>query len=100
MNKWGPLGVAFVAMWTLMMVSWFPMSSIETKALSQPDHYAAPYIRPMHLKGVIRYVTPDQEKWDGLAHTGFFGGWVAGVSIFILMKWLERREKSKKENSN
>jgi hypothetical protein len=82
--------VYFVA-WATMMISWLPLASIETKALSQPDRYSSPYTQPMKLKGVVRYVTPNQEWWDRVAHIGFGGGWLVGVGAFA-MAWREKRK--------
>ena len=83
----------FVAItaWFVTMISWFPLAQIEREALSQPEHSTAQYVRPMKLKGVIRYVTSDQEWWDNLAYIGFTGGWITGAGAFIALKWLEKR---------
>jgi hypothetical protein len=86
-------GIYFIA-WAIMVASWFPLASIESKALSQPNHYSAPYTQPMKLKGVVRYVTPSQEWWDSAAHIGFGGGWIVGVLAFAVV-WREKRKARK-----
>jgi hypothetical protein len=74
-----------------VFVSWCFMFSIEGKALDQLDHATAQYSRPMHLKGVVRYVTPDQEQEDALAHWGFLGGVLLILGLAQTDKWLEKR---------
>ncbi len=84
----------FVVAWLVAMISWFPMAEIETAVLKQPDHPTAQFTQPMHLKGVIRYVTPNQASIDNLAHWGFIGGWLIGVSSFLIYRWLERGKRT------
>ena len=85
--------VSYVAIpiWCVGIVSGIELFSIESKVLLQPDHPTAQYSRPMHLKGVVRYVTPSQEMWDGLAFKGFAGAWLLLVGIVIVIRWLEKR---------
>ena len=76
--------------WCVGIASWFLLDSVETRALSQPKHAIAPYTRPMRLKGVVRYVTPDQEKWDDLGEAGFLGSWLIGMGAVLAGRLLER----------
>ena len=69
----------FVAAWAVCMISWVPLAFIEGEALHQPEKPTALYSRPMSIKGVRRYVTPGQARWDGLAHTGFTSGWLVAL---------------------
>ena len=80
-----------IAAWLVGIVSWFPLASIETAALSQPDHAAGEFTQPMHLKGVVRYVTPEQQRRDNLAHMGFAGGWILGATGLLTGRWLKNR---------
>jgi hypothetical protein len=70
-----PMGAA----WLVAIISWFPMAEIETAALKQPDHPTSEYSRPMHVKGVIRFVTPEQARTDEIANWTFFGG----IAVFL-----------------
>jgi hypothetical protein len=88
---------AGIAAWLVTMISWLPLADIESRALSQPDHASARYTEPMHLKGVVRYVTPDQKLWDRLAHFTFTSGWIVGFASFGIALLLAKREK---KNSN
>jgi hypothetical protein len=85
-----------IAAWTVMILSWFPLAKIETQALFQPHEPVGEYSKPMHVKGVVRYVTPQQEFEDNLAHYGFVGGWAVCFLCFGTSFWLKRREKNSK----
>ena len=50
----------------------------------------------MKLKGVVRFVTPEQEMWDRLAQIGFIGGLAIGFGTFLAEKRLEKRNSGPK----
>ena len=75
----------------VVMVSGFSLIEIEGRALSHPDHATALYTEPLHLKGVVRYVTPDQKYWDHLADMGFFGGLLVALTAGGLLNRLKNR---------
>lgn len=86
------VAISYIAIlaWGVGFASFFPMASIETKALSQPDHFARPYIKPMHLKGVVRYVTASQETEDRIAHVALVGGILSFAGCAVLLKLLKQ----------
>jgi hypothetical protein len=87
-----------VAAWAIGIFSWSLGAWIETAALHQPSEPSGEYSVPMQVKGVVRYVTPDQQFYDTLAHVGFVGG-IAGVLLFGLgSERLRRREKGPLSN--
>ena len=79
------------AVWGTAIVSWFPMAYIETAALQQPDHPVGEYSEPMHVKGVVRYVTPSQKLWDDVAQVGFFGGIASFFVAALIRKAMEKK---------
>jgi hypothetical protein len=85
------LTIIGIAAGCVVMVSGTFLIEIEGRALSHPDHATALYTEPLHLKGVIRYVTPDQKRWDHLADMGFFGGWLVGFTAGGVLNWLMKR---------
>lgn len=54
--------------------SWSAMAYIETNALTQPDHATGAFTVAVHLKSVVRYMTPEQYRIDQIANWIFFGG--------------------------
>ncbi len=86
--------VVFV-FWAIGMASWFPMAEIESSALSQPDRPTAQFIQPLHLKGVVRYVTPRQALIDEWSHRMFVASWLIGGVAAITYFALEKRQRSK-----
>ncbi|HEY1961055.1 MAG TPA: hypothetical protein VGG69_01450 [Rhizomicrobium sp.] len=85
------LGSLMAVAWITGMVSWFPGAEMERAALSQPDHPTAQFTQPMNLKGVTRYVTPQQYRIAELAKWSFLGSWAVCLSSILLYRWLERR---------
>ena len=67
------------------------MAYIETAALNQPDSPTERYTEPMHVKGVVRYVTPNQMLWDNVAHVGFIGGIGFFFVTVLIRKAIERK---------
>jgi len=80
--------IAAACVWLVSAVS---LIEIEDRALSHPDHATALYTEPLHLKGVVRYVTPNWTRWDHLANMGFFGGLLVIVSAGSALNWLTKR---------
>jgi hypothetical protein len=66
------------------------MAYIQGDALNQPTEPAGEYSEPMHVKGVVRYVTPDQQYYDTL---GYIGSW-SGLLTAAFAIWLLRRQNS------
>jgi hypothetical protein len=87
------LRCAAIAVWAVAIACWFPLAHIEGQTLSQPDHPTAIYSRPMHLKGVTRYVTPDQERWDSLATVGFVGGIFGFAALAFALRRFDKRKQ-------
>jgi hypothetical protein len=83
-----------IAAWAVGMISWFPLWQIEGAALRQPSTPSGAYSVPMHVKGVIRYVTPNQKFYDGVAQITFAGG------IVIFMIAGTAAERLRRRNSN
>ena len=71
--------VLFVVAWIVGLGSWFPLERIEDGALSHPDHPADQYSQPLHIKGVVRYVTPTEKLIDGIAYKTLIGSWAIGA---------------------
>ena len=80
--------IAAACVWLVSVVS---LIEIEDRALSHPDYATALYTEPLHLNGVVRYVTPDQRRWDHLANMGFFGGLLVVVTAGTLLNRLTKR---------
>lgn len=90
-RKHKALRIGAYAVWALAMISFFPMAIIETEALRQPDHPTGPYTEAMHVKGVLRYVTPNQMLWDNIAQFCFIGG-IGGFAVTMLIcRAIERK---------
>ena len=83
-----------IAAWCVLMTSLIELGYIETKALSQPAAPIGDFSNPMKLKGVIRYVTPKQERLDNIAHIGLLGG----ITIFMVAAFFLRKNRSKNSN--
>jgi hypothetical protein len=60
---------------------------MEAPLLSQPDHAVPPYTVAMHLKGVVRYVTPEQYLWNNVAYYLFFGG----IAVAMLADYFSKK---------
>jgi hypothetical protein len=75
--------IAFV----VAAASWVAIFDIETIALWNSDHSSGEFTERIHLKGVVRYVTPGQKRWDDIAQAGFIGGWLLGGVVIIASKW-------------
>ncbi|MGN6517375.1 MAG: hypothetical protein ACTHLR_16230 [Rhizomicrobium sp.] len=91
-----PLFFVIGAAWLVGMISWFPMAEIETDALKQPDRPTAEFTQPLHIKGVVRYVTPKQATIDEIAHWTFLGGWLVGVGGILLDRWSKRKKPNQR----
>ena len=72
--------------------SWFPIATVEDRALMHPDHRTDEFSRPLNIKGVVRYVTPTEEIIDGLATKAFFIGSIACGFAAIGMALAKRRD--------
>jgi hypothetical protein len=67
----------------LCFASWGVGFWLEWQILSQPDRPTEQFTRPIHLKGVVRYATPNQEYWNALALYGFLGSWAVGIYLGV-----------------
>jgi Na+/melibiose symporter-like transporter len=85
-------GAIFAAAWLLGAASWFAMAYIETNGLSQPDHSVGAYVVPVHLKSVVRYMTPTQALIDRIARWTFFGCIGGGMAMALAARYLRRRQ--------
>ena len=83
----------FIVAWLVTMAAGFTLLRIEGAALTQPSQATSDFSRPLHIKGVIRYVTPDQERWDDIAYWSFFGGIALALIAGAGMKRADRRQK-------
>lgn len=70
--------------------SWGTLAYIETNALSQPNHAQGAFTVAMHLKGVVRYMTPEQHTIDQIAKWTFIGCVLAGLVVGISISAWER----------
>jgi hypothetical protein len=90
--------ILFLGAWLVTFGSWFPIATIEDRALMHPDHRTDEFSQTLNIKGVVRYVTPTEELVDGLATKAFFMGSIACGFAAIGMavaKRLDARSKSK-----
>jgi hypothetical protein len=85
------LTVVGVVAGCIAMASWIPLAEVEDRALLHPDHATAAYTVPLHIKGVVRYVTPDQKWWDQIGQLGFWGGWLIAISAGGTLQLLKNR---------
>ncbi len=76
------LGVAFLL---ISSTAWFVMFQIETAALRRPDHAIGQYTAPLHVKGVVRYVTPQEQLWDSVAQNVFGANWLAAILFGVIV---------------
>jgi hypothetical protein len=88
-----------IAAWAIGIGCSFLGEWVERSALRQPSEPVGEYSVPMRLKGVIRYVTPDQQFYNTLAQIGFPGGLVAFLLFGSASEWLRRRQKGPLPNS-
>jgi hypothetical protein len=72
--------------------SWFPIATIEDRALMHPDHRTDEFSQALNIKGVVRYVTPTEEVIDGLATKAFFIGSIACGFAAIGLAVAKRRD--------
>jgi hypothetical protein len=86
------LNIIFGIAWVVGMVSWFPGAEIEAAALKQPNHPTAEYTEPMHLKGVVRYVTPTQAEISEITRWTFLGGCLVGFGAGLLGNRLKKKK--------
>jgi hypothetical protein len=63
--------ILFLGAWLVSFGSWFPIATVEDRALMHPDHRTDEFSRPLNIKGVVRYVTPTEEIIDDLATKSF-----------------------------
>lgn len=73
------------AFWLVAMIAWFPAARIETAALSHPDHATVEYTEPLHIKGVVRYVSAYDKRIDHLCSIAFIGGLAVSVCLFAAL---------------
>jgi len=93
--------ILFLGAWFASFGSWFPIATVEDRALMHPDHRTNEFSRPLNIKGVVRYVTPTEEVVDGLATKAFFIASIACGFAAIGMAIAKRRDaqdKSKTES--
>jgi hypothetical protein len=91
--------ILFLGAWLVSFGSWFPIATVEDRALMHPDHPTDEFSRPLNIKGVVRYVTPAEEVVDGLATKAFFIGSIACGFAAIGMAVAKRREARGKSNT-
>jgi hypothetical protein len=84
--------VLFLGTWLVSFGSWFPIATVEDRALMRPDHRTDEFSRALNIKGVVRYVTPTEEVIDGIATKAFFIGSIACGFAAIGMAVAKRRE--------
>jgi hypothetical protein len=91
--------ILFLATWLVSFGSWFPIATVEDRALMHPNHRTDEFSRPLNIKGVVRYVTPAEEVVDGLATEAFFIGSIACGFAAIGMAVAKRRQGQGKSNT-
>jgi uncharacterized membrane protein len=73
--------------------SWSALAYIETNALSQPDHAIGAFTVAVRLKGVMRYMTPEQHTIDQIASWTFFGCVLVPLGGFLVDRaWRRLRD--------
>jgi len=83
--------ISFLGAWLVSFGSWFPIATVEDRALMHPDHRTNEFSRAINIRGVVRYVTPTEEVVDGLATKAFFIGSIACGFAAIGMAVAKRR---------
>jgi len=91
--------ILFLGAWLVSFGSWFPIATVEDRALMHPDHRTDEFSRPLNIKGVVRYVTPTEEVVDGLATKAFFIGSIACGFAAIGMAVAKRRDVQDKSKA-
>ena len=91
--------ISFLGAWLVSFGSWFPIATIEDRALMHPGHRTDEFSRPLNIKGVVRYVTPTEEVVDGLATKAFFIGSIACGFAAIGMAVAKRRNAQDKSKT-
>jgi hypothetical protein len=71
--------------------SWLALAYIETNGLSQPDHAVGIYTVPVHLKSVVRYLTPTQALIDRVAQWGFTGTILGMLAVTLLVRYFRKK---------
>jgi hypothetical protein len=84
--------IVFLSTWLVSFGSWFPIATVEDRALMHPSHRTDEFSRPLNIKGVVRYVTPTEEVIDGLATKAFFIGSIACGFAAVGMAMARRRD--------
>jgi hypothetical protein len=90
--------ISFLGAWLVSFGSWFPIATVEDRALMHPDHRTDEFSRALNIKGVVRYVTPTEEVIDALAIKAFFIGSIACGFAAIGMavaKRIDAQDRSK-----
>jgi hypothetical protein len=88
--------IIFLGAWVVSFGSWFPIATVEDRALMHPDHRTDEFSRPLNIKGVVRYVTPAEEITDAIATKAFFIGSITCGFAAIGMALAKRREAQDK----
>ena len=70
---------------------WSAGAYIETNALSQPNHATSAFTVAVHLKGVVRYMTPEQYRIDQIATWTFFGCVLVLLGTVLVARARRRR---------
>ena len=91
--------IVFLGTWLVSFGSWFPIATVEDRALMHPNHRTDEFSRPLNIKGIVRYVTPTEEVVDGLATKAFFIGSIACGFAAIGMAVAKRRDAQAKSNT-
>lgn len=85
--------VAAVLAWCSGMASLLTVGYIENVALDQPSVGGPVYRHPQHVKGVVRFLTDEQERVYSIAAPIMYGSFVSGVFLVFLANRL--RDKAK-----
>jgi hypothetical protein len=84
--------VLFLGSWLVSFGSWFPIATIEDRALMHPDRRTDEFSQPLEIRGAVRYVTPTEAVVDKLATKAFFIGSIACGFAAIGMALAKRRD--------
>jgi len=91
--------ISFLGAWLVSFGSWFPIATVEDRALMHPDRRTDEFSRAINIRGVVRYVTPTEEVVDGLATKAFFIGSIACGFAAVGMAIAKRRDEQDKSKT-
>jgi hypothetical protein len=83
--------IVCIAAWCVFMVALMTTGAIEAAALFQPSTADFTYVRPQTIKGVVHYLTENQDRIYSISQPAIPFAFVSTISLWMAFYWLNRR---------